>query len=100
MANNRMVLVCNKCNPTDDWVYGDDVCHIGKWYPIGDYVSKPNEVLGQLINEFLERHAHTEDVENNIPDAIIHNENPIRLTYESWVRDMPAIKKWTPHKES
>lgn len=27
-------------------------------------------------------------------------ENPIRLEYEVWVRDMPAIKKWEykPHK--
>ncbi len=99
MANNRMVIVCNKCVPDDNWVYGADVCYTGKWYPVGNYVYIPDEALGNSINTYLKRHAHTEDVPephsvNNTAhrESLIQNENPVRLTYETWVRDMPPIK--------
>lgn len=111
MANNRMMLVCNKCYPTDEdikWepiTYQTDVAYIGKWYPVGSYVSKDDAILGQTINEYLDKHSHEDDIaptfsEDPMVQAhFIHNENPVRLTYETWVKDMPAIKKWEPTHE-
>ena len=90
IANNRMILVCNKCYPIDDWKYGDDVCYIGKWYPIGSYSYIDDTVLGQKINEYMDRHSHDEDVDNDTEEnhpGIIQNENPIRLTYEHWANE-------------
>jgi hypothetical protein len=97
-----MVIVCNKCIPDDNWQYGADVCYVGKWYPIGSYRTMQHDILGKKINEYLDKHAHDEDIPEpynvNNPDhtaTLAQNENPVRLTYETWARDMPAIKKWS-----
>jgi hypothetical protein len=90
MANNRMLLVCNICVPPNtEWPrYGDPaLLHIAKWYPTTPWYSSHPDSLGERVEKFLELHMHPE----------IHpagEENPIRLEYETWVRDMPAIKKW------
>lgn len=88
MANNRMLLICNVCVPpgTQEWPRYDDpaLLHIAKWYPVGAYYNVP---AAERIEQFLELHQHLE-----IDPAGL--ENPVRLEYEVWVRDMPAIKKW------
>lgn len=90
MANNRMLLICNVCVPPGtEWPkYSDPaLLHIAKWYPCDAYYSPGSDKLGAAIVDFLELHKHAE----------IHpacEENPVRLEYEIWVRDMPAIKKW------
>ena len=98
MANNQMMLVCNKCYPNDsDLKYPLDVAYLGKQYPVGSYRTRDNEVVRQRVNEYLDKHAHSEDVIENPTEATLkQNENPVRLTYKTWVRDMPAIKKWEP----
>lgn len=90
MANNRMLLICNHCVPTGTGLprYGSPaMLHIAKWYPVGAYYSPHAESLGQRIEDFLELHKHLE-----IEPAGL--ENPVRLEYETWIIDMPAIKKW------
>jgi hypothetical protein len=91
MANNRMYLVCNVCLPpgTREWPQPGDpaLLHIAKWYPASPWYSQHPESLGDRVEKFFEDHMHPE----------IHlagEENPVRLEYETWVRDMPAIKKW------
>lgn len=107
MANNRMIMVCNKCYPTDEDLWSDNydrdkILFMTKWYPIGAYYTATDD-LQKRIEQYLEVHAHTTDI-SDISDtwvddpayaaAMEQNENPVRLTYETWVRDMPAIKKW------
>lgn len=95
-----MMLVCNKCYPTDDDIVWNpilnsvDVAYLGKWYPVGSYTTRPDEEIGRRVNEYLDKHAHGDHTTPADELDIIHNENPVRLTYETWVRDMPAIKKW------
>jgi len=96
MANNRMLLFCNICHPpettkSDNWPSYDDpgILHILKWYPATPWYSPHTESLGERIERFTEQHMHPE-VE---PAGV---ENPVRLEYETWVIDMPAIKKWEP----
>lgn len=95
MANNRMIIVCNHCYPTDEWKYDDDICYIAKWYPVGAYYTNDVGHAGKAFYAYLERHAHTEEFDGWYE----HQENPVRLTYETWLRDMPAIKKWVFKKE-
>jgi hypothetical protein len=97
MANNRMMLVCNTCYPTDEDIYANhgkswaeqrpDFISVGKWYPVGSYRTHTDLELGNAINEYLDRHSHELD------DPKL-NENPVRLTYETWVIDQPAITAW------
>lgn len=91
MANNRMVLVCNICVPpgTQKWPHYDSpaLLHIAKWYPGSAWYSMHPESLGERVEAFLELHKHIE-----IEPATV--ENPVRLEYEIWTIDMPAIKKW------
>lgn len=94
MANNRMIIACNKCCPTDDFTYEDfqdgRAMYMAKWYPVGQYYCAGAEALyGEAFYKYLEIHAHSPE-----EDGQPHQENPVRLTYETWVRDMPAIKKW------
>jgi len=110
MANNRMMIVCNKCYPTDEDLNSPDIweniCVLGKWYPIGSYRTRDNEVIGERVNEYLDKHAHDEDItaisdkwvdDPKYKAALAHNENPVRLTYESWVIDpKPLMKKYEP----
>lgn len=106
MANNRMLLVCNKCFPpkSNIWENGpelwDNVCSLGKWYPGGSYETYGDNMLGQRVNSYLTKHAHMDDVVNRVaktPEekaAFEHNENPVRLIYETHSVAIPAIKKW------
>lgn len=89
MANNRMLLICNVCMPPDtEWSYNNPaLLHIAKWYPDAPWYPSPQNTLGDRLANFLELHAHPNERGGT-------EENPIRLEYETWVRDMPAIKKW------
>jgi hypothetical protein len=96
MANNRMMVVCNKCFPDDDHFTWDDfqegrVIYMAKWYPVGPYYCNGDEAgYADKFYRYLETHAHSPE-----EDGKLHQENPVRLTYESWVVDpKPLMKKW------
>ena len=86
MANNRMVLICNVCNPSD-WKYHDKgVLAIAKWYPAGGFIAGDDgayyNIDGESIQKFLDEHQHKE-VASEHYTAGTGQENPVRLEYES-----------------
>jgi hypothetical protein len=99
MANNRMVLVCNVCKPTEwDYVDRKGVLPIAKWYPGGggEYYRNDFSTLGEEFKEFLIEHAHPE-LPSDHYTAGAGQPNPIRLEYES--TDKPLLPHLTPPKE-
>lgn len=77
MANNRAVLVCNVCHPSD-WDYApprSGIFVISKFYPTtGHY---PNFDVDKLY-KWMDDHRHLG--ESDLPD---HDEYPFRLEYET-----------------
>lgn len=61
MANNRLVLICTVCNPTDEWHYNidtkiDNVFAVAKYFPsTGWYTRRTNN---ESFNRWLEFHGH------------------------------------------
>ena len=93
MANNRMVLVCNVCNPVPNaWSYKDKkgVLIIAKWYPGGPYYRNNNDTMGQEFEYFLKEHNHDELPSKHYKKGA-GQENPIRLEYES--EGLPVLNK-------
>lgn len=93
MANNRMVLLCNVCQPSDkEWQYhAKGVMALAKWYPVGAYYSnRTAEELGQDLLDFLEEHSHPE-LPSEGYTAGAGQDNPVRLVYES--KSMPILKQ-------
>ena len=82
MANNRMYLICNYCQPEGkEWpsTFSEEFkafFHIAKWYPCTPwYIANEKEYAGRL-NAFFERHMHPEIEQAGV-------EHPVRLEYES-----------------
>lgn len=85
MANNRMYMVCNVCNPTKNkWEDDNGILYMGKWYPDteGGYVSMKDEELGNKIHTFWREHTH-EELPSEHYLAGAGQENPVRIEYES-----------------
>lgn len=81
MANNRMILLCNVCQPDDTkWRYHEKgVLVLSKWYPETTYAGVTDL---ESINTFLEEHDHPE-VGSEHYSVGAGQENPVRLVYES-----------------
>lgn len=95
MANNRMILLCNVCQPSDTaWAYHEKgVLAITKWYPGGKgeegapyYSNRSSEQLGEALLTFLDEHKHGELPSQHHKKGA-GQPNPIRLVYES--EDLP-----------
>ncbi|MEK6828659.1 MAG: hypothetical protein AABY15_00910 [Nanoarchaeota archaeon] len=70
MANNRMYIICNICEPTWKISVPKAGFFLGKWYP-GSYDGYwCKELDGKELDKFIQFHAH-----NN-------HEHPLRLEYE------------------
>lgn len=89
-----MVLLCNVCQPTDNWKYGEKgVLALAKWYPNGAYYSNCSEMeLGHKLLEFLEEHSHCELASEHYTKGA-GQENPVRLVYES--KGLPILQNLT-----
>lgn len=68
MANNRMALICNICEPKWETMPPKAGLILGKWYPGGGYAN--TSVTQERLNDFLIEHEHN------------GNEYPLRLEYE------------------
>lgn len=92
MANNRMYMVCNVCEPTEDWqIFSNGVLYMGKYYPCTEsYASMSDEELGSRIHKFLKDHNHPE-VASEHYSAGAGQENPVRISYER--KGLPIIEK-------
>lgn len=56
MANNRLVLICNHCNPGKWEYHTNGVFAIGKFYPAtGWYTNRKN--MAEDLDEFYEKHS-------------------------------------------
>lgn len=75
MANNRMVLLCNVCQPDDTkWKFHEvGVQALAKWYPgeDGSYYG----IVKESVDAFLIAHQHQEVQAGGM-------EYPIRMVYE------------------
>jgi hypothetical protein len=98
MANNRMYLVCNVCEPKDENCLngnGTSLC-LAKWYPGGSpegaayYRNDDGEGLGKQFLDFLEAHKHGELASEGYT-AGAGQENPVRLVYE--VDGLPILEE-------
>lgn len=99
MANNRMYLVCNVCNPKDreDYWDGKGVLPLAKWYPGGldekgsaYYRNDNGEKLAKEFLEFLNQHTHPE-YPSECYTAGAGQDNPVRLEYE--IDDLPILEQ-------
>lgn len=111
MANNRMILLCNVCQPSDGgWTYGQKgVLALAKWYPAdfagemrehgavpGDGAYYNNLMTGRdgaakwanQFFDFLVKHEHSE-LPSEHYRAGAGQDNPVRMIYESI--DMPVL---------
>lgn len=68
MANNRLVLICTICNPSEDWDYGVNTCVMAKYYPSTGYYTDKGKL--NAFSVFLEHHLHPGE------------DYPFRLEYE------------------
>lgn len=91
MANNRMILLCNVCQPDNEkWQYhSKGVLAIAKWYPGGEdetgaayYRNDNGEDMGKEFLQFLYDHRHGELASEHYTKGA-GQENPVRLVYES-----------------
>lgn len=79
MANNRMILICNACNPVGEvWTFYDEqgnrnpgILVMGKWDPGSSYARRGEEP--NKLPDFLEAHGHV---------GSEFEEYPIRFEYE------------------
>lgn len=69
MANNRMYLICNVCEPKWETMPPKAGFPLGKWYP-GNGGYGGNKIDGGKLEAFINEHEH-----NN-------HEHPLRLEYE------------------
>lgn len=93
MANNRMILLCNVCQPEDEgWKYHDKgVLTMAKWYPAtGQEDGFYYNIQGDNIQQFLEEHQHLE-LPSEHYTAGAGQDNPVRLVYES--KSLPLNKE-------
>jgi len=82
MANNRLIALCNVCQPDDEgWNFGDrGVMGMAKWYPSGgSYYNFPPT---KTIENFFIEHSHPE-LPSEAYTVGAGQDNPIRFVYES-----------------
>lgn len=93
MANNRMVLVCNVCQPKDWQYHTRGVLVVSKWYPGEDQWWIGERSL-ENVNKFLGEHNHAELASEGYLKGA-GQPNPVRLEYEI---DQPPVLESNPKK--
>lgn len=86
MANNYMMLVCEICNPENEWHFDRvprPIFRLAKYYPVGEFYTAGERDYALRLDKFFTDHKH---------DEVSHDQMVggtwFRLDYESegWVK--------------